>query len=50
MIYKGNDNYYLEATTTTASQPAGGTIVGGSYADAFGSATLTGEHVVVPGR
>ena len=41
VIYKGNDNYYLEATTTSTSKPAGGSIVGGSYAEAFGSTKLT---------
>ena len=41
VIYKGNDNYYLEATTTVGQQPAGGAIVGGSYAEAFGSTKLT---------
>ena len=41
VIYKGNDNYYLEATSTNASFPDGGLIAGGSYADAFGTAKLT---------
>ena len=40
VIYKGNDNYYLEATTTNGSLPAGGAIVGSSYAEAYGTATL----------
>jgi fibronectin type 3 domain-containing protein len=40
VIYKGNDNYYLEATSTNASKPDGGLIAGGSYADAFGTAAL----------
>ena len=40
VIYKGNDNYYLEATSTNASQPDAGMIAGGSYADAFGTAAL----------
>src|SRR5262249_34350702 len=29
VIYKGNDNYYLEATSTTGSRPAGGGTPGG---------------------
>ena len=41
VIYKGNDNFYLEATSTNASQPDAGMIAGGSYADAFGTAALT---------
>ena len=41
VIYKGNDNYYLEATSTNASKPDAGLIAGGSYADAFGTAKLT---------
>jgi chitodextrinase len=41
VIYKANDNFYLSATSTNASLPDGGTIAGGSYADAFGTAKLT---------
>jgi hypothetical protein len=41
VIYKGNDNYYLEGTSTNSSRPDGGLIAGGSYADAFGTAALT---------
>ena len=41
VIYKGNDNFYLEATSTNASHPDAGMIAGGSYADAFGTAALT---------
>ena len=40
VIYKGNDNFYLEATSTNASRPDAGMIAGGSYADAFGTAKL----------
>jgi hypothetical protein len=40
VIYKGNDNYYLEATSTNASKPDAGLIAGGSYGDAYGSAAL----------
>ncbi len=40
VIYKGNDNYYLEATSTNASKPDAGLIAGGSYADAYGTAAL----------
>ena len=40
VIYKGNDNYYLEATSTNASKPDAGMIAGGSYADAFGTSAL----------
>ena len=40
VIYKGNDNFYLEAMSPNASRPDAGTIAGGSYADAFGTAKL----------
>ncbi|HEX6761239.1 MAG TPA: LamG-like jellyroll fold domain-containing protein [Gaiellaceae bacterium] len=40
VIYKGNDNYYLEATSSNGSKPDGGLIAGGSYADAFGTSAL----------
>ena len=40
VIYKGNDNYYLEATSSNASRPDAGMIAGGSYADAFGTSAL----------
>jgi Concanavalin A-like lectin/glucanases superfamily/Fibronectin type III domain len=40
VIYKGNDNFYLEATSAS-SVPDAGMIAGGSYADAFGTATLS---------
>ena len=41
VIYKANDNFYLEATSTNASKPDAGLIAGGSYADAYGTAALT---------
>src|SRR5215475_6763157 len=41
VIYKGNDNYYLEATSKKSSKPDAGVIAGGSSADAFGTAKLT---------
>ncbi len=40
VVYKGNDNYYLEATSSNASKPDGGLIAGGSYGDAYGTAAL----------
>src|SRR5690242_9375406 len=40
VVYKGNDNFYLEATSTNSSRPDGGVIAGGSYADAFGTSAL----------
>ena len=42
VIYNGNDNYYLEATSSNASKP-GGLIAGDSYADAFGTSALPGN-------
>ena len=41
VIYKGNDNYYLEGTSDTSSRPAGGGTFGGSNANAYGTAALT---------
>ena len=38
---QGNDNFYLEATSTNSSRPDAGTIAGGSYADAYGTAALS---------
>ena len=40
VIYKGNDNFYLEATSSSAGHPDAGMIAGGSYADAFGTSAL----------
>ncbi|MEX0676880.1 MAG: LamG-like jellyroll fold domain-containing protein [Pirellulales bacterium] len=40
VIYKGNDMYYLEATSGNASRPAGGAIVGSSNLEAFGTTAL----------
>jgi Concanavalin A-like lectin/glucanases superfamily len=40
VIYKGNDNYYLEATSTDGSEPDAGLIAGGTYGDAYGTAVL----------
>ena len=50
VIYKGNDNYYLRRPRRNASRPAGGVIVGGSYADAFGTAALPANTWTLPGR
>src|SRR6202046_1183102 len=41
VLYKANDNFYLEATSTNGSLPDAGLIAGGTYADAFGTAKLT---------
>ena len=40
VIYKGNDNYYLEATSRNASKPDAGLIAGGTSGDAYGTAAL----------
>ena len=40
VVYKGNDNYYLEATSQPTTRPDGGVIAGGSYGDAYGTANL----------
>jgi hypothetical protein len=39
-IYKGNDNFYLEATSSNGSKPDAGMIAGGTYADTYGTAAL----------
>ena len=40
VVYKGNDNYYLEATSNKSSRPAGGGTFGGGNANVFGTAAL----------
>src|SRR5262249_50885505 len=40
VIYKGNDNFYLETTSSNGSKPDAGLIAGGTYADVFGTAAL----------
>ena len=40
VVYKGNDNYYLEATSQPTSHPVAGTVAGGSYGEAYGTADL----------
>jgi len=41
VIYKGNDNYYLEGTSSNSGHPVAGAIVGGVYAEAVGPNSLT---------
>ena len=41
VIYKGNDNYYLEATSSNSSKPAGGGTFGGTNANVYGAAAPT---------
>ena len=43
VIYKANDSFYLEATSTSSSYPDAGLIAGGSYGDAFGTAALPAD-------
>src|SRR5436190_9461951 len=40
VIYKGDDNYYLMATSTNSSRPVSGIIAGGSYAESIGTSSL----------
>jgi glucose/arabinose dehydrogenase/PKD repeat protein len=50
VIYKGDNNYYLEATSRGGSRPVGGGIIGGVTAEARGSsvlATATWTHLAV---
>ena len=48
VIYKGNDNYYLEATSTNASQPDGGLIAGGTLCRRLRHATLPANTWTLP--
>src|SRR5207302_3648545 len=41
VIYKGNDNYYLAATTTNSSRPAGGGTYSGANLNLYGPSKLT---------
>ena len=41
VIEKGNDNYYLMATSSSSGRPVGGAIIGSSYGEAYGTASLT---------
>src|SRR5262249_55716235 len=38
VIYKGDDNYYLEATSSNSSRPAGGGTFGSTTTEAYGTA------------
>jgi chitodextrinase len=40
VIYKGNDDYYLEATSTLSGRPVGGGIFGGDYGESYGTSSL----------
>ena len=50
VIYKGNDNYYLEATSSNGLQADAGLIAGGSYGDAYGTAALPANTLELPDR
>jgi uncharacterized repeat protein (TIGR01451 family) len=50
VVYKGNDNYYLMATSTNSSRPVGGGIVSGTTTEAIAPTTLavnTWSHLAV---
>jgi glucose/arabinose dehydrogenase/chitodextrinase len=50
VVYKGNDNYYLEATSRPVGRPAGGAVVNGQHAEVFGTANVaanTWTHLAV---
>ena len=50
VIYKGNDNYYLEGDLDQRRRPDAGAIIGGSYGEAYGTAALaanTWTHLAV---
>lgn len=40
IIYKGDDNYYLDATSSVGGVPAGGAQIGGSYREAHATSAL----------
>ena len=50
VVYKGNDNYYLSATSTNASSPDGGMIAGGTLRRRVRHLRTSDQHVVVPYR
>ena len=41
VIYKGDDNYYLESATPSSSRPAIGALYGSTHVETFGTAALT---------
>ena len=41
VIYKGNDNYYLEGTSNNSGRPSAGAIFGGVYGQVYGPNALT---------
>ena len=50
VIYKGSDNYYLEAMSTNSSRPAGGGTFGSTTVETYGTAALaanTWTHLAV---
>jgi hypothetical protein len=50
VIYKGNDNYYLSATSTSSGKPAGGGTFGATTVETFGATILpvnTWTHLAV---
>ena len=48
VVYKGDDNYYLMATSSNSGRPAAGAIIGGSYGEAYGTANLADRHLDAP--
>ena len=40
LVYKGDDNYYLEASSAPGGVPAAGSSFGGSYGEVYGSGAL----------
>ena len=40
VIYKGDDNYYLSASSSNASRPVGGAIFGGNHGEVYGPTAL----------
>jgi hypothetical protein len=40
VIYKGNDNYYLEGTSNNSGRPMAGAIFGGVYGEVYGPTAL----------
>jgi Concanavalin A-like lectin/glucanases superfamily/Domain of unknown function (DUF1929)/Bacterial Ig domain len=50
VIYKGNDNYYLSATSTSTGKPAGGGTFGATTVETYGTVALpvnTWTHLAV---
>ncbi len=49
VVYKGNDIYYLEATSPTSQRPAGGLSLGSAPTETFGTTALSRQYLDTSG-